>query len=333
MRAIALTAFVLTCSVLVPQSRGEEKTKYPQHTLKKGDLTLTIYLPDAAKGYYRGTRFDWSGLVGQATYKGHTFFGPWKATHDPTNAEDADAVAEEFGIKEPPSYAEAKAGEPFIKIGVGVLEKPKEKEYGFMTRYKILQPGTWKIEKNNIGIEFRQELKGPRDWAYDYTKRIILRKDGASFKIDHRLRNTGGKAIDTEQYCHNFVILDNQPVGPDYLLTFPFEPVAKRPMESAKINGKRLEFSRELKDGEALFTELEGSQAKAQDNRVTVSHRKVSIGLTITGDAPLAHFNFFAVRRSVCPEPFIPVKLAPSKELEWTTYYRFTADNPKTDKD
>src|SRR5206468_262615 len=136
-------AALLAASLFAPCVVAEDK--FPQTTLTKCDLKLTIYLPDAQKGYYRGTRFDWSGLVGQATYKGHTFFGPWKATHDPTNAEDADAIAEEFGINEPPSYAETKAGEPFIKIGVGVLEKPDDKPYSFMHPYKIITPGMWEI--------------------------------------------------------------------------------------------------------------------------------------------------------------------------------------------
>jgi hypothetical protein len=315
------------CSFAVPLAAiaaDKEEANYPQHTLAKDSLKLTVYLPDGEKGYYRGTRFDWSGLIGQAEYRGHAFFGSWKATHDPTNAEDADGTAEEFGIAGPLGYAEAGAGEPFVKIGVGVLEKPAEKGYNFMGRYKILKVGTWKIKHEKDWIEFRQELKAPRDYGYQYVKRIALLGDGTGFTISHQLKNTGAKPIETEQYCHNFVMLDHQPVGPDYRLRFHFEPKAKRKMESAAVKGKQLEFSRELNNGEALFTELEGSKGVEQENEVVVEHRKAGIALRITGDAPLAHFNFFAVRRSVCPEPFITVKLAPGKEMEWTTRYEFT---------
>lgn len=300
----------------------KDDTKYPQHTLANGALKLTIYLPDAEKGYYRGTRFDWSGIIGQAEYKGHTFFGSWKATHDPTNAEDADGTAEEFGIGGALGYEEAKVGDPFVKIGVGVLEKPQEKGYNFMARYKILQAGKWNIKHEKDWIEFRQDLKAPRDYAYQYVKRIAMLPDG--FIISHQLKNTGAKAIQTEQYCHNFVMLDNKPVGPEYRMTFPFEPKAKRAMDSATILGKRLAFSREVKDGEALFSELEGSKVTDQDNEVVVEHQEAGIAVKITGDAPLVHFNFFAVRRSVCPEPFIKVDLAPGKEMEWTSRYAFT---------
>jgi len=30
-----------------------------------------LYLPDVRKGYYRATRFDWSGVVGSLKFKGH----------------------------------------------------------------------------------------------------------------------------------------------------------------------------------------------------------------------------------------------------------------------
>jgi hypothetical protein len=32
--------------------------------LKTNGLKMTVYLPDAEKGFYRGTRFDWSGVIG-----------------------------------------------------------------------------------------------------------------------------------------------------------------------------------------------------------------------------------------------------------------------------
>jgi hypothetical protein len=320
MRTVWSISLLLAFTVTV---RGEEKDKYPMHTLKKGDLAVTIYLPDAEKGYYRGTRFDWSGLVGQATYKGHTFFGPWKSTHDPEYAEDADAIAEEFGIQEPPSFSEAKAGEPFIKIGVGILERPDDKPYNFMHPYKIVKAGDWEIKYLVAAVEFIQTLEGPRDWSYRYVKRLSLDTKRSGFTVQHELENKGKKTIETQHYCHNFVILDEQPVGPGYQLFFPFDVEAKQAMDIVKIDKKLMEFSRELRDEEALFSELKGNRKSNEENHVVVKHTGKRIAVTIGGDAPLDHFNIFAVRRSVCPEPFVNVKLEPGKSMKWTTTYSF----------
>ena len=75
---------ILACSLdarsVLADSADVASKKPPQFILKNDTLKLTVFLPDSENGYYRGTRFDWSGLVGQAEYKGHTFFGPWKTT-------------------------------------------------------------------------------------------------------------------------------------------------------------------------------------------------------------------------------------------------------------
>src|SRR5690348_18249445 len=57
---------------------------YPQTTLSNGALNATIYLPDADKGFYRGTRFDWAGVIGSLEYKGHNYYGPFFEKFDPS---------------------------------------------------------------------------------------------------------------------------------------------------------------------------------------------------------------------------------------------------------
>src|SRR5271165_665847 len=57
---------------------------FPQAKIANGQITAKIYLPDAKNGYYRSTRFDWSGVIGSLEYKGHDFYGPWFYRIDPT---------------------------------------------------------------------------------------------------------------------------------------------------------------------------------------------------------------------------------------------------------
>jgi hypothetical protein len=44
---------------------------HPSHVITNGQLTARVYLPDAKAGFYRSTRFDWSGAIGSLEYKGH----------------------------------------------------------------------------------------------------------------------------------------------------------------------------------------------------------------------------------------------------------------------
>jgi hypothetical protein len=46
-------------------------------------VDAVVFLPDAENGYYKASRFDWSGQVPCLTYKGHSYFGEWFAKYDP----------------------------------------------------------------------------------------------------------------------------------------------------------------------------------------------------------------------------------------------------------
>jgi hypothetical protein len=291
------------------------------HTLKNGQVQLDVLLPNATQGYYRGTRFDWSGLIRQARYQGHTFFGEWKTPHDPTNHDDVVGPAEEFGMDAPLGYAEARPGEPFLKIGVGLLEKVDEPKYRFWHPYRLLRPGGWEISKGDDWIEFRQDMDGPRGWGYRYTKRIALEGNGPSFTIEHQMKNTGSKRIDTTHYCHNFFIIDGQPVGTAYRLAFPFAVDSKQPLgEAAVIEGRDILFRRDLKPGEALFAELRGYRG-VEDNEVVIENRKAGAAVKIAGDRAPLKVNLYAVNTAICPEPFVTLTIEPGGGTAWKNRY------------
>ena len=48
-----------------------------QQEISNGVLRVGLYPPNVQNGYYRGTRFDWSGLIHRLQYKGHEYYGPW----------------------------------------------------------------------------------------------------------------------------------------------------------------------------------------------------------------------------------------------------------------
>ena len=96
----------------------------PQADIANSKVKAKLYLPDAAQGYYRATRFDWSGVVPCLTFKGHTYFGVWFKRYDPLVNDSITGPVEEFRSSDGLSsihYDEAKAGDLFLKPGVGVL--------------------------------------------------------------------------------------------------------------------------------------------------------------------------------------------------------------------
>ncbi len=328
-----ISGLFIFCSVLSVAEQNTT-TDYPSVELSNDIIKVSVYLPDSQKGYYRGTRFDWSGVISQVEYDGHTYFGEWKQTHDPNNHDDITGPVEEFrsGSFDKPSalgYDQAQVGETFIKIGVGLLEKPEEPDYRFWNAYKIVRPGEWKVEYGKDWIEFNQDFDGENGWHYQYTKKIILSKDMPEFTISHRLKNIGEKTIETSQYNHNFFIIDNETVGKNYILRFPFDVKTMRDLsDTIEANGKEIVFKRDLKQ-ESIFTELEGFGNTAGDYEITIENIKTGAGVLIKGDVPLVHFNFWAIDTTICPEPFIDASLAVGEEKEWNITYSIFVKNKK----
>ena len=217
-----LLAALVVLSVASPVAAED----YPHVFLKNDKLKVKVYLPDAEKGFYRGTRFDRAGVFGEIEFAGHKIFGPWKDKHDPTNHDDIVGPCEEFGIEKPLGYDDAKPGETFLKIGVGELEKPKEDKYSFAKKYKIVKPAEWKPAKQDgdkgtaIAWEMQQKANG---YGYSYHKAVALDPQSARLWITHTLKNTGEKPITTEFYNHNFFNVDGDAVGPNYSFAFPFD--------------------------------------------------------------------------------------------------------------
>src|ERR1043165_8110742 len=88
--------------------------EFPQADISNGVVKAKLYLPDAQKGYYQGTRFDWSGVIPSLEYKGHNYFGQWFEKYDPKIHDAIMGPVEEF--LSPPNrtglgYDEAKTGE------------------------------------------------------------------------------------------------------------------------------------------------------------------------------------------------------------------------------
>src|SRR5690606_17914423 len=56
---------------------------HPEAEITNGLLTARMYLPDPVAGYYRSTRFDWSGAIYSLRHAGHEYYGVWYDRIDP----------------------------------------------------------------------------------------------------------------------------------------------------------------------------------------------------------------------------------------------------------
>lgn len=298
---------------------------YPSAEISNGILRARLHLPDPVKGSYQGTRFDWSGIIYSLQFKNHEYFGKWYEKHDPKIHDAITGPVEEFLSGDTlPGYAEAEPGGTFLRIGVGVLRKPQENAFQRFHTYAIVDPGIWKVKTGASSIRFTHVLKSPDGYAYVYRKRLSLVKGQPRMLLEHSLKNTGSKVIDTAQYNHNFFVIDDEVVGPDVAVKFPFDLKPDRELSSeASVRGRELAYSRELRRGESVMAQMGGFGGTSSDYDFRIENRKSGAGVRITGDQPLSKVVFWSIRSVACPEPYIQLRVEPGNEKHWRIEYEF----------
>ena len=299
---------------------------YPKAEISNGLIHAEVLLPDARNGSYRGTRFDWSGVISSLQFSGHEYFGRWYEHHDPKIHDAITGPVEAFQTNDKGlGYDEAKAGGTFVRIGIGTLRKPEEKDYRPYDTYEIVDPGKWTVGRHKDRIEFTQRLKSEQGYAYVYRKTVRLVKGKPQLLLEHSLKNTGRKVIETNQYNHNFFVIDHEVVGPDVVVKFVFTPNPTRGFKDrAEVHGQEIVFPRELeRRNGGVFSELEGAGTQVKDYDFRIENLKTGAGVRFTSDQPLQKVNFWAIRTVAVAEPYIQLKIEPGKESRWTIRYDF----------
>lgn len=295
--------------------------QYPSTEISNDELNIKIYLPDAEKGFYRGTRFDWSGVIPSLQYRGHEYFGEWYDKHDPLRHDAITGPVEAF---DPIEYDQAKPGELFLKIGVGTLKKLNNGPYRFNSPFEIQNGGQWSIKQKKDRVIFIHKLN---DLGYDYVykKTVRLTKGKPELVLEHSLKNKGQKSINTRVFNHNFFVIDKQPTGPDFTISLPFkiqnQATGKRLIS---FEENKMLYLKELKKGDSTMEYPTGySGNKVDDYDFRVENKKTGAGVRITSDRALAHFMYWSVATTLSPEPFTKVEAAPGKSFSWKVVYNF----------
>lgn len=301
---------------------------HPHVTLRNGDVDALIFLPDAQTGYYRSSRFDWSGVVGCASYKGHTYWGEWFSTYDPNVNDSITGPVEEFRSAEgAEGYDAAAPGGQFVKIGVGVLRRDSAEPYKFGHQYPLVDGGHWTVHVKPRAVIFQQEVHSPGGVAYIYRKVLELDPHGPRINIHHELRNLGGRPIVTDVYDHDFFMLDNRPTGPGMQVTFPFAPRPDEPLEpAASIDGNRVIYRDELQQHQTVSAYLNGYSTAIGDDNIRVEDTNHHIGIEQIADRPITRLYLWSIRTTICPEAYIHLDVAPGRATHWTLHYRLMAE-------
>jgi hypothetical protein len=326
-------AFAFLALSLMPINAAEP----PATSIANEHIEAKLYLPDVKSGFYRGTRFDWSGVIYSLRFAGREYYGPWFTKTNPGIHdfiyEGADIVAgpcsaitgpvNEF---KPIGWEDAKPGGTFVKIGVGALRKPNDGPYDNYHLYEIADPGNWKVEKKADAVEFTQTLSDSSSgFGYVYRKSVELVSGKPQMLLHHSLQNTGTRAIETTVYNHNFLVLNHRHTGPGFAITVPFQIQSPKPPNSrlAAIRGNQIVYLNTLKGHDTVATAIQGFSDDINDNRFRIENTAIGVGMSAHTNCPLVQESLWSIRSVIAVEPFIAISVAPGGEFTWTTTYDY----------
>ena len=310
----------------------------PQAEIANDLVRVKLYLPDAEHGFYRGTRFDWSGVVADLEYQGHSYYGPWFTGTDATIPDfiykGPDIIAGPCSAITGPveeftpaiGFDQAKAGGTFLKVGVGMLRKPDDAAYSAYRLYEIVNGGKWTVKKTASTIEFTQELSDPASgYGYVYHKKLSLAAGKPVMVIEHNLKNTGSQPIHSSVYDHNFLVLDKQATDAAFSITFPFQVTATPPpdKELAEVVNNKLLYRKTLTGEDRVYFSITGFGKSSDDYKIHIENSKVKAGMTISGDKPLDKMALWSIRSVIAVEPFVDISVEPGSQSTWKYTYEY----------
>jgi hypothetical protein len=227
---------------------------------------------------------------------------------------------EEFGTI---GFDEAGDGGRFLKIGVGILKRTTP-TYDFVHLYPVLNEGKRSFSATKTSVRFTHDLADKETgYGYAYVKTVRLVPGKPQMVIEHVLKNTGKKPIETAVYCHNFLTLGTG--NENVTISAPFNISADKPFapDAAEVSGKTIRYLRAVKEGESVTSPITGFGSSVSDYDFKVTNTKTGFGQRIRADQPLSRINFWSIRTNVSWEPYIAISLKPGETKRWTYTYDY----------
>ncbi len=288
------------------------------HLLKNELLEIQI---DNPLENYNFSRFDWTGKIRTVKFKNT----PLTTVENIDNQQESilgQGFYNEFGIDTALGFEEAKVGEWFHKIGVGLLKKTNS-AYAFNEKYEI-SPAIFTVKEALNKLLITCQSKLVNGFAYQLTKTISLQE--GSLSIHYALKNTGNKTIITDEYVHNFININQSNISPSYQLKFPFRLQPHRfietvnPEKKVDIHSKGFGFNG-LPNEPFFFSNLSGH--KAVKAVWELQHLTHGIAIRESGNFKTNKINLWGWQHVISPELFYKINIAAGQSTSWIRKYEF----------
>lgn len=299
--------------------------------LKTGHLTVTLRSP--GEGPF-SERFDSCAVVRQVVLHGrHRFCRPEQLRPDRATCR-GEGLCGEFAWDE--LAAQAAPGQQFPKLGVGLLtQRPEGGPYDMWKHYEV-QPYPTRWQQQADRVAFTQTLTPCMGVAGRLIKE--LRAAENTLTLTATLVNEGARLLDVWEYQHNFVAIDELPVGPGYRLELPLDGGIANIAEAAhclpdrsvpapgvlRAQGQTVVWDRSMQGLEYHKTTGAAALLPCPDFTWRLSHADSPAAVSETVRFAPARLVLWGVEHCVCTEVYAHWQVAPGASQTFVRTWRFT---------
>lgn len=310
--------------------------------LKNKYLDVTVQIPKSGKPI--SNRFDAACVVEQVVLNGkHRFCQPEQYDEKRVNTMGT-GICSEFMDQ---YAAEAKAGEQFPKMGVGLFTQLSDNaRLDRFAPYKVT-PFRRSVQVSDKAVEFIQEPKPCMGISMRIRRRVSIHAN--QLRISTTLENVGERAYDCSEYQHNFLAIDDIPIGEGYRMTLPYDKEISNILTKGKRHAKNDGFrDMDEKGNPGKLVEIpvavEGDQIvwkSSMDNKTfhkitrsdgirrmaeytwTLSRDGSSARVSETHHFQPSNFSIWGIEHTACNEVHYRIHVEPGEAVSFARTYTF----------
>jgi len=279
---------------------------------------LTVLLHDVGEIYTR-SRFDWTGIASQVTLDAlHTFCVPESFT--PGEGSGGDGLCSEFGRHHGLAYPETPVGERFSRPGIGLLRKESRAGFNAFHDYDTI-PFPVEVEKRPDRVRYMTEPMPLGGFAFRTVKDVIAEGNTLTYTVT--MTNVGEKWIYTEEYAHNFLRIDEHPIGEEYELEVDY-PIRMEENPNLYLAGPNENILRlRARNPESGFYFDTLTPEGANSHKWTLRHIPSGVSVAEENDFRPYYVAVWGIEHVISPEILVPIRILPGQSQAWRRKYTF----------
>jgi hypothetical protein len=299
--------------IRLPEQKGELNGE-TTFLISSDRLQVELAWPGSA--IQKGARFDLTGHAVQITLDGsHVFCAPESFTED--RGSGGLGLCNEFHDLDQTLFNSAPEGQPYPKMGVGIISKGSDNDYHFMNHYSKT-PYPMEVSADTSSALFTVLPVECQGYAARLEKKVRVESNRLYF--EYFFENAGKKAIEIMEYNHNFICIDRHSIGPDYQFTLPGPITMEKTPDLLMVHGNEVTWK--ATPTEPFYCNPSVA-AGVSPHHWELVHKPSGVGVRETDSFPVHHLALWGTDHVVSPEVFVHSVLKPGESLRWSRGYEF----------